>query len=212
MKKVIIGLFFLAFLVSFSDSGFEPDEPKYGVKLMYGNGYKSTRQNLVIDWDYNRDPAGTSLVGLSGEKYLWTNIWNGSLDISAQAGLIYHLENNYQDDFFQYNAGVKFTWKKFPWSKYVRTKVYVLEGLSYANQIPYLEKENLDFEGKSHSNFLNYLEFGIAVNLRDITRIEPLDDFYGGVGISHRSGIFGLINGVHGGSNYVTFYLEKEFK
>ena len=73
-------------------------------------------------------------------------------------------------------------------------------------------KENLDFEGKEHSNFLNYLEFGIAVNLRDITRIEPLDDFYGGVGISHRSGIFGLINGVHGGSNYVTFYLEKEFK
>ena len=212
MKKVIIGLFFLAFLVSFSDSGFEPDEPKYGVKLMYGNGYKSTLQNLVIDWDYNRDPAGTSLVGSSGEKYLWTNIWNGSLDISAQVGLIYHLENNYQDDFFQYNAGVKFTWKKFPWSKYVRTKVYVLEGLSYANQIPYLEKENLDFEGKSHSNFLNYLEFGIAVNLRDITRIEPLDDFYGGVGISHRSGIFGLINGVHGGSNYVTFYLEKEFK
>ena len=50
------------------------------------------------------------------------------------------------------------------------------------------------------------------MNLRDITRIEPLDDFYGGVGISHRSGIFGLINGVHGGSNYVTFYLEKEFK
>ena len=212
MKKVIIGLFFLAFLVSFSDSGFEPDEPKYGIKLMYGNGYKSTLQNLVIDWDYNRDPAKTSLVGLSGEKYLWTNIWNGSLDISAQAGLIYHLENGYQDDFFQYNAGVKFTWKKFPWSKYVRTKVYVLEGLSYANKIPYLEKENLDFEGKEHSNFLNYLEFGIAVNLRDVTRIEPLDDFYGGVGISHRSGIFGLINGVHGGSNYVTFYLEKEFK
>ena len=179
---------------------------------MYGNGYKSTLQNLVLDWDYNRDPAGTSLVGLSGEKYLWTNIWNGSLDISAQVGLMYHLENNYQDDFFQYNAGVKFTWKKFPWSKYVRTKVYVLEGLSYANQIPYLEKENLDFEGKPHSNFLNYLEFGIAVNLRDITRIEPLDDFYGGVGISHRSGVFGLINEVHGGSNYVTFYLEKEFK
>ncbi|MDR2879886.1 MAG: hypothetical protein LBV03_08235 [Fusobacteriales bacterium] len=212
MKKVIMGLFFLAFLVSFSDSGFEPGEPKYRVKLMYGNGYKSTLQNLVLDRDYNRDPAGTSLVGLSGEKYLRADIWNGALDISAQVGLIYHLENNYQDDFFQYNAGVKFTWKKFPWSKYVRTKVYVLEGLSYANQIPYLEKENLDFEDKSHSNFLNYLEFGIAVNLRDITRIEPLDDFYGGVGISHRSGIFGLINGVHGGSNYVTFYLEKEFK
>lgn len=212
MKKIVITLFFLAFIFSFSNSNVELEEPKYGIKLMYGKAYKSTLQNLLIDWDYNRDPERTNLIGLSGEKYLWTNIWDGSLDITAQVGLIRHLEKDTQSDFFQYNAGVKFIWKKFPWSKYVRTKVYVLEGFSYVDKIPYLEKQNLDFEGKPHSYFLNYLEFGVGVNLRDVTRIEPLEDFYGGVGISHRSGVFSLINNVRGGSNYITFYIEKEFK
>ena len=179
------------------------------VKLIYGRGYTSSLQNILIDWTSEKDIDSTSFIGVSYERFIKRET---NYDLGIQGSVFKFDDKGYGSNPYELNAGIKGTWKKFPWSKYVRTKVYVLEGLSYANQIPYLEKENLDFEGKPHSNFLNYLEFGIAVNLRDITRIEPLDDFYGGVGISHRSGIFGLINGVHGGSNYVTFYLEKEFK
>ena len=56
-----------------------------------------------------------------------------------------------------------------------------------------------------------YLEFGFSVDLKDVTTVNFLDGTYLGIGISHRSGVFGLYNGVKGGSNYVTYFLEKEF-
>ena len=167
MKKIILLMFLGVFFISLSDTEYE-ESPKYAMKIMYGEGYKSTLQNILFDWTSQKDPAGTTFVGISAEKYLWNDIWNGSLDITAQLGLIRHLENGNQDDFFQYNAGIKFIWKKFPWSKYVRTKLYALEGMSYVDKIPYLEKENLDFEGKPHSYLLNYLEFGLAFNLKEL--------------------------------------------
>jgi outer membrane protein len=74
-----------------------------------------------------------------------------------------------------------------------------------------MERKNLEFENKPTSKFLNYLEFGFSVDLKDVTTVNFLDGTYLGIGISHRSGVFGLYNGVKGGSNYITYFLEKEF-
>ena len=61
------------------------------------------------------------------------------------------------------------------------------------------------------SKLLLYLDPTIDVSLGDIVRAKSLRETYLGLGVSHRSGIFGsskLFNNVDGGSNYIYAYLE----
>ena len=85
-------------------------------------------------------------------------------------------------------------------------------GLSDKSQgslaITNLERYNQYY--KKHSNYLNYIDITLSFNAKDITKIDDLEDTYIGMGISHRSGIFGTINGVDGGSNNVTLFFETE--
>ena len=178
------------------------------VKLIYGRGYTSSLQNILIDWTSEKDIDNTSFVGVSYERFIKRET---NYDLGIQGSIFKFDDKGYGSNPYELNAGIKGTWKKFPWSKYVGTKLYAVEGLSYVNEIPYMERKNLEFENKPTSKFLNYLEFGVSFDLKDITTIGVLEDTYLGIGISHRSGVFGLYNGVKGGSNYITYFLEKEF-
>ncbi len=58
---------------------------------------------------------------------------------------------------------------------------------------------------------LNYLDPSIDFSLGDLTGSRSMHDTYVGIGVSHRSGIFGtsrLLGNVNGGSNYIYSYLE----
>ena len=178
------------------------------VKLIYGRGYTSSLQNILIDWTSEKDIDNTCFVGVSYERFIKRET---NYDLGIQGSIFKFDDKGYGSNPYELNAGIKGTWKKFPWSKYVGTKLYAVEGLSYVNEIPYMERKNLEFENKPTSKFLNYLEFGVSFDLKDITTIGVLEDTYLGIGISHRSGVFGLYNGVKGGSNYITYFLEKEF-
>ena len=86
------------------------------------------------------------------------------------------------------------------------------EGASYTYGT--IEVERLDAQGNhdNNSNYLNYLEVSFDVDMGKLFNYKPMEEFYLGVAIKHRSGIFGLINNVrHGGSNYELLYLEKNF-
>ena len=176
--------------------------------MIYGRGYTSSLQNILIDWTSEKDIDNTSFVGVSYERFIKRET---NYDLGIQGSIFKFDDKGYGSNPYELNAGIKGTWKKFPWSKYVGTKLYAVEGLSYVNEIPYMERKNLEFENKPTSKFLNYLEFGVSFDLKDITTIGVLEDTYLGIGISHRSGVFGLYNGVKGGSNYITYFLEKEF-
>ena len=110
---------------------------------------------------------------------------------------------------YEINFGVKIYWTEFPWDKYLRTRLGVSEGISYVSRVTNLER--LNQYHKKNSNYLNYIDITLSFNAKDITRMEELEDTYIGIGVSHRSGIFGNINGVDGGSNNVTFFFETEF-
>lgn len=87
-------------------------------------------------------------------------------------------------------------WKAFPWNKYVYTNFRVgVFGASYATGVSSWEAVNADNGGKG-SRYLNFLryEFTFAPSAD-----SPYEVF---IGLHHRSGIYGLINHSHGGSNY----------
>jgi hypothetical protein len=80
---------------------------------------------------------------------------------------------------------------KFPWSNRLATTFAMGEGLSYASQTSELEAKLHD----KTSKFLNFMVWELEFSLPK----SPNISYFGRV--HHRSGIFGLFNGVHAGSN-----------
>lgn len=201
------------------------EEDQYLVRILYGKASYSSFRDLVSFQESTRDEQRGTLIGVQFENYLKRDLWNGRADLTFFSGFIYHRQDikvedgEYTEpkelsgkDTYQLHGGIKLYWKEFPWNKYVRTRLGLGEGLSIVKDRLDIEVQNTNKEGeKSDAHVLNYLDLTLAFNLRDITRWEKLENYYTGVGISHRSGIFGHVSGVDGGSNYWTFFIEGEF-
>ncbi|WP_305044735.1 hypothetical protein [Geoalkalibacter sp.] len=101
---------------------------------------------------------------------------------------------------FEYNALVVARWHRFPWNHKVDTTFALGEGISWATRTPKLEARNHE----KTSQLLNYLLF-------ELTLAPPHSRLYLSGRIHHRSGVFGLYNGVRGGSNFLGMGLGYRF-
>ncbi len=224
MKKLIITLIILLSLNLYGETegegknrkAFDVDGNKYIIRPLYGVATRSDIGDLITFKDLKGDPNGGKIAGIQVERYVYKNPYDFPVNITLQSSFITHF-NSYSGekadyytnkDTYEINFGIKIYWTEFPWDKYVRTRLGVSEGLSYTSNITNLERYNQHNE--KNSNYLNYIDVTLSFNAKDITRMDNLEDTYIGIGISHRSGIFGTINGVDGGSNNVTFFFETE--
>lgn len=221
--KILLFLFLIS--VSIFGESSEEEDRRYLLRLLYGKASYSSLRDLVTFQESTRDEQRGELFGLQFENYLAEDIWDEAVDITFFSGFIYHkqdikVENGrYTEpnklsgkDTYQLHGGIKVYWKKFPWSRYVRTRIGLGEGISLVRDRLDIELQNTNKEGeKSDAHVLNYLDLSLSFNLRDITRWKELEDYYAGIGVSHRSGIFGYVSGVDGGSNYWTFFIERDF-
>lgn len=133
------------------------------------------------------------------------------LDFVGYVGLLRHHERGLQDDSWQANAYMKAYYYGFPWSDRVRTRLGLGVGISYAERVPYVEMRDQLARGRSSSRLLNYLDPSIDISLGDLIGVKSMGETYVGVGVTHRSGIFGtsrLLGNVNGGSNYIYSYVE----
>ncbi|WP_028857090.1 hypothetical protein [Psychrilyobacter atlanticus] len=224
MKKIIIALITLLSLNLYGETegegknrkAFDVDGNKYIIRPLYGIATQSDLGDLLTFKDLKKDPNDGKLAGIQVERYVYKRPYDFPINITLQSSFITHFnsysgdETDYytNDNTYEINFGIKIYWTEFPWDKYVRTRLGVSEGLSYTSNITNLERYNQYY--KNNSNYLNYIDITLSFNAKDITKIDELEDTYIGMGISHRSGIFGTINGVDGGSNNVTFFFETE--
>lgn len=133
------------------------------------------------------------------------------LDVAGYVGLLRHDERGVQPDFWQVNAYLKPIWYGFPWSDRVMTRIGMGVGVSYARGVPMMDRRKLTAQGRNTSRLLNYLDPTIDVSVGDILGVRSLKRTFVGMGVSHRSGIFGssqLLGNVDGGSNYIYGYVE----
>ena len=95
-----------------------------------------------------------------------------------------------------------------------RVRIGFGEGGSYiSDYLPpeVIEERTESPENPKYSKFLNYLDISLDIDLGKLFGSQALQNSYLGYTLKHRSGIFGLINGVSGGSNYNTISIEKNF-
>jgi len=96
-------------------------------------------------------------------------------------------------DHVETNALFLLRWHPFPWDRFLDTSFAVGDGLSYAWGRPEVEVAESD----SSTRLLNYLLFELCVTP---DWDPPLSFIFR---VHHRSGVFGLFNGTHGGSNFL---------
>jgi outer membrane protein len=156
----------------------------------------------------------TSIAGLEVGRMLLERVNNWPLDVAAFVGAQRHFEDGNQPDLWSFRAYFKPYFYGFPWDSHVRTRIGLGVGVSWATRIPFSEQRDLTAKNSNTSKLLQSLDPTIDVSVGDLVGRKDWHDSYVGLGVSHRSGIFGasrLYGNVDGGSNYIYTYFETRF-
>lgn len=160
-----------------------------------------------------RTADDTRIWGVDFGRPLAEHVNNWPLDFVAWIGLQAHDERGRAPDALQLNAHIKAYYYGFPWRDTVRTRVAFGAGFSMAQRVPLVEVEDQARRGRQTSRFLNYLDPSLDINVGDVAGARQLKDTWLGIGISHRSGIFGasqILGNINGGSNYLYGFIETK--
>ena len=191
----------------------------YSLRLGFGYSDSNDLGDILIG-DWNRYEGDTSALNFDGGYRVGHNVFGWPIDFYAKGGISYFDENNiynihtqkYSKNFLEINTYIKVYLKLDFWKN--RIRIGVGEGVSLAQEIPVVEvvdATNSDGTMDPTAKFLNYLDISADLDVGRLIRVNTLRDTYLGYTLKHRSGVFGLFNGVHGGSNYNMLTLEKNF-
>jgi hypothetical protein len=90
-------------------------------------------------------------------------LFGHQLDVDVELPLVFAVVNeNRNDPFFQYNVGLTFRWKTFPWNRFVYTTIETGGGLTYSDQVLQVERERHPGRERSHLEFYWPLQVTLA--------------------------------------------------
>jgi len=185
----------------------QADDNKYSLRTGYGLASESDLSEILTG-DFGKHPRDLSVYFLDAGYLLEKDFYDLPIDVYAKGGLAYFNEDEFSDT-MEATIYIKFYWNMDFLDN--RVRFGFAEGLSYTLNTLETEYFEAKMDREPTSQFLNYLDISLDFDLGKLVRYKPLYETYVGYAIKHRSGVFGLFNGVHGGSNYNTFYLEKNF-
>jgi hypothetical protein len=169
------------------------EKPKNPWFVTVLGGEYSGSQLLEIPARLELQDSYTFGVSVSKQFAQWTRFmrWEVELQVLKHFG---------EQDNWEFTGSVNLRWVVFPWNKWVETTAAVGEGLSWATEIPALEKA--DPTNSDNSQLLNYI-------LLEITFAVPESSWSLVTRIHHRSGVLGLFG--HTGSNVLEAGIRYRF-
>ena len=189
-----------------------PDGRPLIVKVLYGKSTDCDVAKVMLLKCFSTNTSDqTRIASIELGRPFIERLNGWPLDFVGYVGILHHNERGLQDDSWQFNAYMKGYYYGFPWSERVRTRLGFGVGLSYAENVPFVEGRDQVARGRSSSRLLNYLDPTVDISVGDLIGARSLRETYVGLGVSHRSGVFGisrLLGNVNGGSNYIYSYLE----
>ena len=180
-RKYVWGMILLALIVCFCGPAFA--EKNWAVSVYWARLTGGTIEETLL-FDTFFENSQLLDVALSRKIYKI----QAFIDFELEGQVVKHFQDQ---DHWEFNALIVARWLFFPWDKYLDTSFAVGEGLSYATK-------NSEIEGKRHdktSKLLNYLMFEFDFTL------PRLPDWSLFTRIHHRSGVFGLFDGMRGASD-----------
>lgn len=166
--------------------------------------------NDIITGNTEKDPYNNQLTSLFYGYPLADELFSLPLDFYLTPGFVYHHSSEVQDATQEYVLAIKAYYTfPLPW----KVRFGFAEGISYIDQVTYIEQTEMDEKGYRASNLLNYLDFSLDLNMGDVFG-EKLDTIWLGYSIHHRSAIFessSRFGRIKGGSNYNTVYLQWHY-
>ena len=133
--------------------------------------------------------------------------WN-SLSLEPEFGVGQRFGGMHATEFW---GAFNVRWINFPWNRYIKTTVGIAEGISLTTQVDTSERllNNSTVVGNQRvfrgSDLLNFFTPEITFALPQYAAYEIILRF------QHRSGMFGSINGVHAGAQFLTAGLRVHF-
>jgi len=184
------------------------ESQKYSIRALYGTP-TSNDLGQVLSGQFGDSYNEFHVYSIDGGHLLKASAFDLPLDFYAKGGFSYYDEGHFQD---AYGADV---YLKAFWNFDFldnRVRLGFGEGVSYTSRVLMAELLDATEQNDNTSKFLNYLDISFDFDFGRLINYKPMNDLYVGFVIKHRSGIFGLINNVkHGGSNYNSLYIEKNF-
>lgn len=162
----------------------------------YTGQYSNTALNEIIR--FNTDFEDSHVYVLSLGKELGT--YKKLIGYEVEGQLAWH---SGEQTHGEVNAAFTLRWLPFPWDRYLDTSFAFGNGLSFATSDPELEIREGDEQETSQILYYILVELAFA-----LPQYDSWDVF---VRIHHRSSVFGLIDGITTGSNFVGFGIRYRF-
>ncbi len=197
----------------------------YSVRLAYGIESDSDLGEILTLQDPALHKYRFDVISLDGGYLLKEGLFSLPIDLYLKGGIarfgseslegyseLAGIRDLSSKDVYELTFYVKLYYNLDVWDNRIRFGFG--EGGSYVSDYlaPEVIEENADDPADpKYSKYLNYLDISIDIDLGRLTGASWLESTYLGYTLKHRSGIFGLINGVSGGSNYNTISIERNF-
>lgn len=185
-------IFWLGVVMILGNGGQALADDSWMVSLYGGRACYDSLENILSDREYVDSYIAALAVGKGLTDY------KHYLRLEGEGQIVKHWG---EQDLFEFNALLGVRWLPFPWDRYLDTSFAVGGGLSYATDEPEIEVEKNDRTAR----LLGYLMFELAVTVPQ----QPQWTLFARV--HHRSGAYGLFDGVSGGSNVVGAGLRYAF-
>jgi outer membrane protein len=191
----------------------EPGLPLH-LKLLAGRATECNFLPVVsLRCGSTRSEDDTRIAAVALGRPLIERVNNWPLDFVAYVELLRHDERAVVPSAWQVDASIKAYFYGFPWRDTLRTRVGMAAGFSLAERVPLAEVRDQSRRGRETSRLLNFLDPSFDVSVGDLLGVAQWKERYIGVGVSHRSGIFGasqILGNINGGSNYLYLYFETK--
>ncbi len=169
---------------------------------------QATPSNLsdILSFHTAWDKYENDMVSLSYGIPLSDTFMGSEVPVYLLPTYVQHLSSNQQSSISEYVLAVKI-YIPFYWP--VKWRLGLAEGISYLDEITYIEEVDIAGKGYRGSKWMNYLDFSLDISLEKL----GFKDTWAGIMIHHRSSIFessSLFGRIKGGSNYIGLFLQQE--
>lgn len=207
--ETFLGIAFLSDRLHKSNAIEFPKRKKLKSKEFIRAAYtKATPSNLsdILSFHTATDEYNNDMVSLAYGIPLSDTFMGGDIPVYLLPNYVRHLKSEVQGYSNEYVIAVKIF---IPFNWPTKWRLGLAEGISYVDEITYIEEIDIAGKGYRDSKFMNYLDFSIDFNLEKF----GLKHSWAGLLIHHRSSIFessSVFGRIKGGSNYLGLYIQQE--